>query len=1085
MVFDTKTLSEITASTAIFYQNPLGLLRILILAEYSRKEDGYFHPNKIPYVLASRELHGYLHRYGIPSIEPYEQQSLRDQIVKFHQLFPDVERFQAYINMAFPYCLKNPYVIDLLKGYPLSLYTCLYCLIDSAGNYSGEELIKGANHIHSVYIPKMEMWASLGIRDTDVFVECWKSVAYFESIEEDKPVPPVLQTAIKVYRKHKVPMPILLTHFVRLASQRSTLAAAQVKGQQFNPWEDSQKKYRLPMIERGMTIEEMLFNSIAMKLVADNIMATDVVNALFYTDRSDSMVEKYILFPAVQMDIGFAQNVLVVNPSPDFLVQYSGCALTAQKRTTFVITDSTVAEAYSIQFEKYPYSFVASKDFTTSRNSLTGMCQGSFDYMIVMARDSKLSDFTGVFSHCTDHARVVCFLPQTAITTKASEDNITEILNANRICVDNIMDVPSQLSFSGKRKKMIVRAHVSPQPSTHFALLSSTCFSPKTPAGKRGKKRKSARNRDGITKHYTVVVPSSLWPPYDWLGKHYTIKQLYTRLDEYNYQKAVEAGSIKPYDSGRSYSFSKEITIRINLYPKFGGGYRARAYRQYASDQYGHAERRKHPNDQSMDDSPCRLTRTPYFEPTGDSLQEIYTSIDKWVCSPDITSLIARDLRAHYASHPCDLSLKSVWYCTKEELQSTYMSYNDSLAVQIFCGKNQTLSNLSLYEVTEERVMEALQLTMPGAEKDSQYRRLLDLIFRVAVKRGYTTTNPIVPAKTTPDQEQKEAMRQLRDALTKESLEYHQIFKILKYLLAPVDNEGTPRAVKNSIWLVPLIRLCTGMPLREICALRWKDFQQISDCNAYQLYVTRLMNDANEVISITTYQHAKRYRKVPCPTILSHILLQRQQYLTDHYGITLGEALANPIVLPNEPIAKHVGRKSKAVHCTLSQGRKVSREAIQEAQIPKKVITLLDGEESFLEDLNTTRNDLYRSNFIHHANWVCGLSESELCHIIGRKMPSCYAEHYVDHQNDFMQLDMIQRLDRLWYVVCQSWQRSAEYSSAEMTSEGTHTVVSHPSAGQLASVDLHVSPIAEPKAGDIIIRIESDHGVDGTISAIP
>ena len=67
-VFDTKTLSEITASTAIFYQNPLGLLRILILAEYSRKEDGYFHPNKIPYVLASRELHGYLHRYGIPSI---------------------------------------------------------------------------------------------------------------------------------------------------------------------------------------------------------------------------------------------------------------------------------------------------------------------------------------------------------------------------------------------------------------------------------------------------------------------------------------------------------------------------------------------------------------------------------------------------------------------------------------------------------------------------------------------------------------------------------------------------------------------------------------------------------------------------------------------------------------------------------------------------------------------------------------------------------------------------------------------------------------------------------------------------------
>jgi integrase len=440
---------------------------------------------------------------------------------------------------------------------------------------------------------------------------------------------------------------------------------------------------------------------------------------------------------------------------------------------------------------------------------------------------------------------------------------------------------------------------------------------------------------------------------------------------------------------------------------------------------------------------------------------------------------------AHFASQPADLTLKSVWYCTREELKVTYMRYNDALAIQLFSNKNRTLSDLKLCDATEERIMEALQLVVPESEADPQYKRLLDFIFRVAVKRGFLKSNPFKPTKTSLDHDRKKAMRQLRDALTKEALEDDQLFKILKFLLEPIGKTNTPRAVKKSIWLVPLIRMCTGMPLREICALRWKDFQQIDDLDAYQFRVTHLLNDFGEVVPMTTYQYAKQYRRVPCVTLLTHVLLQRQKYLQDNYRIFSHEAQEQPIIYFEEPNTPHVGRKKATMYCSIPQARKVSVQALQKANIPSKVIPLLDGEASFVEDLNATRNDLFYANFIHQANWFCGLSESELCYIIGRCAPSCYGGHYVDFENDFMQLDMIQRLDRLWYKVCQAWQKAAEYHHTTIESGESHTYVALPSAGQFASADLHIAHVAGSDTGEIFIRIESDHGADVKISAIP
>ena len=199
----------------------------------------------------------------------------------------------------------------------------------------------------------------------------------------------------------------------------------------------------------------------------------------------------------------------------------------------------------------------------------------------------------------------------------------------------------------------------------------------------------------------------------------------------------------------------------------------------------------------------------------------------------------------------------------------------------------------------------------------------------------------------------------------------------------------------------------------------------------------------------------------------------------------IADAMEQPLIYSEEPGVKRVGRKRATLHCTIRQARKVSVEALKKAEIPAKVIDLLDGEASFSEDLNTTRNDLFYSSFVHHANSICGISGGQLCYIVGSKGHSCFAEHYVDYRNDFVQLDIIQRLDRLWEQVCKAWRNPLVCKDEEGIYGANHTITADAAAGHLAHIDFSFIPKASYETGDIAIRIECPHGVEGHIAFIP
>ncbi len=1034
-------------------RDPLSFFRALIVAEIVHNGTPLLYINDVIHKANTYDLRMRLSQYHIPPGHEYEF-GLYIQAYLIRKQIQTVEDFQCFVQDAFPHLFKNTFIIDLLKATPLNLYIAVYHLLSSSASYKGSNAYQGSQYADQVYLPRQDMWASLGIPDLNTFFQCWQSLNYYESQAEEMYIPSALKDAIEAYKKFKVPKPSLLTHYVVCLSWYNSLDETSRKKPHLNPWEECRKIYSDTMIERGMTQEEALFNGAILNLIAKSVKPTDVINALFYQHRSDILEETYILFPTMQMDIGFAQNVLVVNPSPDFLVQYGECSLTKQKQTIFVVTDATVAKAYALQFVGWPYRFVTPSYFESKPNVPGSNALHQFDYLLYMARDSRLSTFSDAFSRCVPGSRILCALPQTALTTKVTEENIDEVFQKNTIGIDSILELPAKLSGAGKNKKMLIRARADVQPS-HFALLTSTCFS-----------------LDETT-HYTVVDRSPRFVPSEQLRKRRTVKQMRDYHDNHPDTPTIKASEEDSNNKG--FHFSKDIAIRCNLYQEADGQYTARAYRRFISKQYGQSERN------SGKKEPKKI-RTDYYYPGPCSLEEIFARITKWVLRPNIMKLIVRDIEAAYEDHPQDLSLKTVWYCLRADLKATYMSYEDKLAIDLFCGKDQTLSDLELKGIHEESILDALAQTAPGCEEDPRYRRLLDLIFRMAVRRGFLDVHPFTPEKTSLEQDRKKAMRQLRDALGKDSLSFTEMRKVLAFLLEPVDEQNTPRAVRESRWLIPLIRLCTGMPLREICSLQWKDFHQIEDFDAYQLHVTKLTNDANESVPITSYRYVRKYRKVPCVTILSEALLQRLKYMEKTYGISPKDAMSMPMIFSEEPGTKRKGRPKGSLQCTIQQARKMSAIAMAKAEIPSDVITLLDGEAAFQEDLNACRNDLFYSNFLHYLRTVCGLSEGQICYIVGRKAPNCFSEHYVDFRNDFIQLAMVQRMDRLWALV-QAENDTQEYTYTASHQNADHTSTVDPPSNALASAEVTIIPEIPFSVGDIRIRVECQRGAECKITS--
>ena len=486
----------------------LDFLRTGIISAYLRQAGCNTSEEDVSGHLCSNDLEQYLLKHSIPPISADEVHQLCRQILAQCGQPNCPEAFVAGLNEMCPWLLKDYYLISLLHDNPLALYTSMYALAACSQNYVGQAAASGVRFVDEVYLPKEDMWQSLGIPDISTFIRCWKSLNYYVCIEPNVYLPGVARDVLDLYSKNGIPPSVLLTQFSQMSVINGEIDDAEKDSPLFNPWVAWRQAEGMPQLEHGMTLEERAFNDGVMKLINCGVKATDLVNNLFYCGRRDILVEQNIMFPALQLDIGDAQRVLVVNPSPDFLVEYSRCDLTANRRTTFVVTDSTVVQAYAQQFldQRKNYNFVAYEEFEYYphlSNNYENLLP-DYDYLIVTARDSNLKSFSKAFRWCSKDARLLCFLPQTMMTAKTGE-NIIDIFDDNWIRVNSILELPSALSESGTRKKMLMRAHVNEQTPSEFALVTTTHYTPDPlPPNQKKSGKNSTPKSTGKGTHYVI-----------------------------------------------------------------------------------------------------------------------------------------------------------------------------------------------------------------------------------------------------------------------------------------------------------------------------------------------------------------------------------------------------------------------------------------------------------------------------------------------------------------------------------------------------------------------------------------------------
>ena len=258
----------------------------------------------------------------------------------------------------------------------------------------------------------------------------------------EKPVDKTKNNIIEVireYRRFKLPMRQLLNDFYFAAS------AAKNSKTIFRPWPYYYKKATGLNIEGGVSGAELFFEEMTTKL--KNELPTDVINACFYAgkERNDYSIEVGYLLPEFSNLLKSSDTILVVNPSPDIVLQFE--SVRAPEKCIFALPDKTVSGLYSLQ---YPKSRFVSFDEMSSQNK-------SIDAVLIINRDQKLENASmllGSLNCCKDTAFAVALAP--SLWYEKRDIGANKILREANMSIQQMLIVDSSVSKTIPRKKTIV-----------------------------------------------------------------------------------------------------------------------------------------------------------------------------------------------------------------------------------------------------------------------------------------------------------------------------------------------------------------------------------------------------------------------------------------------------------------------------------------------------------------------------------------------------------------------------------------------------------------------------------------------------
>ena len=357
------------------------------------------------------------------------------------------------------------------------------------------------------------------------------------------------------------------------------------------------------------------------------------------------------------------------------------------------------------------------------------------------------------------------------------------------------------------------------------------------------------------------------------------------------------------------------------------------------------------------------------------------------------------------------VTLKSFWYLELDIKEEDKLYEPDLAAKELFASPVGTLP-LKTEQQELEAVMEDY-CAGRALEEQAQLWQILKRVFDGAVKGGYLDRNPAREMAETFQEKSDRALLNVRSALTKKTFHPEEERRLLEFLRQQI--------VDHPEYLSVLIRLYTGLEPAVVSALCWEDIRRVTN-GVYQFQVHQRCSGYDDTLMPLEYE--EDYRCVPITETLYAALYKRRREIKEKFSIDENDLKKIRVVVSNEKLQK---KDSKNV--TPRKINDLSRRAVQSIGIPSNTIELPDMDGGMqTTDLADYRGDIFRSNFWHHGNHVCGLTDAEIRFLLGIRQASTYAENYCDYENMFIQLGIYKKLRR-WDIAL----RSAEGASVRET----------------------------------------------------
>lgn len=845
-----------------------------------------------------------------------------------------------------------------------------------------------------------EEWLSaLGLSQEDFF-KCFNSIFCRPIIKLPVKNNGNIEYAIKQYRKYYVPLTVLLEDYYLIKTHSNSLEKA------VNPWAYVHKGIRKIPVEVGVSVSETLFEFAAYPLKDE--LPTDVIRSVFYSKSvSDSDFECSFLLPELLKKVRQDSNVLIIHPSPDMILKWNEYSDEIGVRTIYAVPNTIMSELYQMEFPDK--TFIPFEQI----NNLNGM-----DCVLLTPRNipsDLMQDILDSFAVCSQEAVVIGLFPNTLFDM--NEYNVHKRLLENQFKLKQMLLVSSKVVASSPRKKVLMYLERSSNEEAD-ATIPTWYLS------------NWADDTYYISKEHFAVSAD------DFFQSGVSIKSLMSQAIQRK-KCGENPNKAETRNTAERYRFSAEITIQYTINTNRKNRFAGKAY--YCSCAIPEKSNRKRGK---------RLTDMIEAGLRAKSEAEVVQNLEWIPFDERVYPHIVEDITENYQGQLESLSLKTIWFCLRLQLQKN-KKYDEELCVSIFCGDKQDLSVLIGGQAPLAEYVEALGRILAPESKAEQlkYWVQLDLIFKCALSNGYVRFNPIAEQVSEISSQATEEQREVRNALTKKTFSFTEGERMLAYITAETSvmskNGPLRRYEKDSIWLAGAIKMFTGLSTREVCALLWEDIVKIPGTDVYQFIIKKYVDDKGNVLSYGPEDGGKKIRKVPVVPMLAMLLQHRYQYLAD--AIDPKKIQKEPVVLRSENRKGNLFARPRYVTEKL-------HVLLKQAEIPEQLLILPDTYGGKETDMNRYFGDVFLSNFRYQANHTCFLTRGELNYVLGVEPPDTFAKHYCDYGSDLIQYIIANKLQR-WSTITPAL---AKMWYCNGRSTDSSEIVVNPNVGENATLDLIV-----------------------------